>query len=257
MLRLASSVGTQRPQSLIACTVRRKRTAAAGQTLNLKWKAASLNSDEAAEHIRWILTQRRDGQQVFKKVMGDMDQDRRRRIGLSWAIGELKTEFERADVNKDGVLTAEEFVQWGTDITIECPGEAAVQEATTEQLRRLFLRTLAPFIGFGFVDNALMVMSGEMIDAYLGAMFGISTMAAAALGNAFSNGIGMGLHGVIERAAASIGLKDPELTMDQMQQSNVHVVKTVGGILGIISGCLLGMSPLLFMNTKPSSHAAH
>eukprot|EP00929_Paragymnodinium_shiwhaense_P027899 TRINITY_DN16274_c0_g1_i13.p2 TRINITY_DN16274_c0_g1~~TRINITY_DN16274_c0_g1_i13.p2 ORF type:complete len:103 (-),score=9.18 TRINITY_DN16274_c0_g1_i13:117-425(-) len=102
-----------------------------------------------------------------------------------------------------------------------------------------------------------MVMSGEMIDAYLGAMFGISTMAAAALGNAFSNGIGMGLHGVIERAAASIGLKDPELTMDQMQQSNVHVVKTVGGILGIISGCLLGMSPLLFMNTKPSSHAAH
>ena len=43
-------------------------------------------------------------------------------------------------------------------------------------------------MGFGIVDNAMMVMSGEAIDHTLGLMLGLSTLAAAALGNSFSNG---------------------------------------------------------------------
>ena len=61
-------------------------------------------------------------------------------------------------------------------------------------------------------------------------------MAAAAIGNAFSNGIGMGMHGAIERAASVIGLKDPGLTMGQMQERKVHLIKTAGGIIGIVTG---------------------
>lgn len=205
-------------------------------------------------HIRRLLSERRDGVQVFKKAMKGMEKSRRRRIGLGWAIGELKDEFEKADIDKDGVITAEEFMEWGKTITTADGEDPAAKLATNEQLRLLLFRNMAPYIGFGIVDNGLMVISGEMIDLYLGTMFGISTMAAAALGNAFSNGIGMGMHGVIERAASRLGLHDPKLTMEQMQQKQVHLVKTGASIVGIISGCLIGMFPLLFMNASHGSH---
>jgi hypothetical protein len=55
-----------------------------------------------------------------------------------------------------------------------------------EQLRQLFTINTIPFIGFGFLDNAIMVMAGEYIDQSLGALLCISTMAAAALGNVIS-----------------------------------------------------------------------
>merc|ERR1719148_96013 len=118
-------------------------------------------------------------------------------------------------------------MKWGEEVTQSASDDHVFEEklATNTQLRLLFSRTMAPYIGFGIVDNGLMVISGEVIDLYLGTMLGISTMAAAALGNAFSNGIGMGMHGVIERGANAIGMPDPKLTMEQMQQKRVHYAK--------------------------------
>lgn len=54
------------------------------------------------------------------------------------------------------------------------------------QLKQLFTINTIPFIGFGFLDNAIMIMAGEYIDQSLGTFFCISTMAAAALGNIIS-----------------------------------------------------------------------
>merc|ERR1712228_1149688 len=176
-----------------------------------------MGTDEAAVHLRNLLIERGDGAEVFKKAMTSMDSHQRSNIALGWAIGELKSEFEKADKNRDGMLAVDEFVKWGEHITVSATASPEVPTATNVQLRLLAMRTMTPYIGFGMVDNGLMVISGEAIDASLGAMFGISTMAAAALGNAFSNGIGMGMHGAIERAAASIGLEDPKLSMEQMQ----------------------------------------
>lgn len=251
MLRLAVTCADQRQPQCLCRAVRWKRTVNQGNSL-LHFRAAQLNTDDAANHIRRILSERPDGMKVFKKAMVSLDKERRRKVGLGWAIGELRKEFDKADVNKDGTLSAEEFIEWGQSITVGDLNMPESDAATNTQLRQLFLRTMAPYIGFGIVDNGLMVISGEMIDLYLGTMFGISTMAAAALGNAFSNGIGMGCHGVIERAASAIGLKDPKLTMDQMKQSKVHLVKTGASIVGIITGCLIGMFPLLFMNAGHS-----
>ena len=67
-----------------------------------------------------------------------------------------------------------------------------------EQLRSLAIQNIVPFIGFGFVDNSIMVLSGDFIDGTIGVALGITTLAAAALGNAFSNSLGMFLHGTIE-----------------------------------------------------------
>jgi hypothetical protein len=53
-------------------------------------------------------------------------------------------------------------------------------------VKQLFIINVIPFIGFGFIDNAIMILAGGTIDSSLGALLCISTMAAAALGNIIS-----------------------------------------------------------------------
>lgn len=77
-------------------------------------------------------------------------------------------------------------------------------------------------------------------------------MAAAALGNAFSNVLGMFMHGTIEKAGDAIGLRDPNLTLMQMQHEKVRWWRTCGNATGILIGCLLGMAPLLLMDCPKS-----
>ena len=62
---------------------------------------------------------------------------------------------------------------------------------TIRQFFYLFLRSMVPMVGFGFVDNSIMIMAGDVIDESLGQSLVISTMAAAALGNTVSDILGM------------------------------------------------------------------
>ena len=64
-------------------------------------------------------------------------------------------------------------------------------------------------------------------------VLGLSTLAAAALGNAFSNSLGMVLHGTIERFANAIGLPDPRLTVSQRSAQSVKSVRMASGIVGV------------------------
>ena len=98
------------------------------------------------------------------------------------------------------------------------------------------------------VDNSLMVLSGDLIDSTIGVTLGITTLAAAALGNAMSNSLGMVLHGSIERFATKIGLPDPRLTVSQRHAPAVKNVRMGSGIAGVMIGCVLGMTPLLFIS---------
>ena len=98
------------------------------------------------------------------------------------------------------------------------------------------------------VESRPRTVSGDLIDGTLGVVLGLSTLAAAALGNAFSNSLGMVLHGTIERFANAIGLPDPRLTVSQRSAQSVKNVRMASGIVGVLLGCLLGMFPLLFMN---------
>ena len=60
-------------------------------------------------------------------------------------------------------------------------------------------------VGFGFVDNCVMIASGEFLEVKLGAMFAVSTLAAAGLGNLVSDVVGLGAGGIIEAGASSLG----------------------------------------------------
>ena len=63
---------------------------------------------------------------------------------------------------------------------------------TKRQLLLYALSVGIPFIGFGMMDNAIMILAGEYIDITLGATFGLSLLASAALGNLISDVAGVG-----------------------------------------------------------------
>lgn len=81
-----------------------------------------------------------------------------------------------------------------------------------------------------------------------------STMACAALGNLFSDVIGVGMAGYIETLAKSLGVKDPLLTSSQLRLSSVRMSISFGCAVGISIGCILGMFPLLLMGDMTDSH---
>mmetsp|Transcript_28606 Transcript_28606/g.77068 ORF Transcript_28606/g.77068 Transcript_28606/m.77068 type:complete len:278 (+) Transcript_28606:155-988(+) len=216
----------------------------------LSTNASSADADLSSARKAQLLAEIQAHPGLAEEVLKGLPEEARKRVGMSWAVTALEDEFAKADANRDGTLTYEEFSRWGRELVRDGPS-ASSEEATPTQLFHHVLRCSVPCIAFGMVDNGLMVISGEAIDSTLGVLLGISTMAAAALGNAMSNAIGMGAHGGIERIVARLGIPDPHLTLAQMRSPRAMAVKTIGSIFGVTVGCLMGMFPLLFMNKQP------
>ncbi|XP_063359851.1 uncharacterized protein LOC134649066 isoform X1 [Cydia amplana] len=127
---------------------------------------------------------------------------------------------------------------------------ATVPKPTTRELVHLSLANSVPFIGFGFLDNFVMIVAGDSIESSMSAFITISTMAAAALGNTFSDVIGIGSSYYVERAAAMLGMAPPPLAPVQLDMPVCRRVSNLGRVLGITLGCFLGMTPLLFKDYK-------
>ncbi len=88
---------------------------------------------------------------------------------------------------------------------------------------------------------------GDYIDITLGTFFGISTMAAAALGNTISDVAGIASAWYVEKFAEKFGIREPVLTAFQIGSWQVRWATTLGRAIGVVIGCLLGMLPLLFL----------
>lgn len=115
------------------------------------------------------------------------------------------------------------------------------------QLVQLFIFMSIPFFGFGFADNFIMIICGDSIDAHFGARLGLTTMAAAGLGNWVSDCVGLGLGDFIESIVARLGLSDGKLTLAQQKLRITKLVSLFSKLLGISLGCFAGMVPLLFL----------
>ncbi|KAL4616957.1 transmembrane protein 65-like [Arapaima gigas] len=118
---------------------------------------------------------------------------------------------------------------------------------TAAQLRYVLLHNAIPFIGFGFLDNAIMIVAGTQIELSIGVILGISTMAAAALGNLVSDLAGLGLAGYVEALACRLGMQIPDLSPKQADMWQTRVSSHTGKAIGVGIGCILGMFPLLFI----------
>ncbi|CAI5732912.1 unnamed protein product [Hyaloperonospora brassicae] len=125
-----------------------------------------------------------------------------------------------------------------------------VPQPTIQELKMVALQVGLPFIGFGFVDNFIMILAGDYIDLTLGVSFGISSMAAAGIGNTISDIAGLGLGNVVEDLCARLGLPVAALTTEQTMLKRTRMAKVVGSSVGVTIGCLLGMVPLLFLHTR-------
>ncbi|XP_077298067.1 uncharacterized protein LOC143919565 [Arctopsyche grandis] len=122
-----------------------------------------------------------------------------------------------------------------------------VPTPSSSDLFHLLIANSIPFIGFGFLDNFIMIVAGDSIDHTLGAYVCISTMAAAALGNTMSDVIGIGSAFYVERFAERVGFQPPKLTPIQLDMPVSRRASNMGRVFGITLGCLLGMLPLLFL----------
>uniref|UniRef100_A0A8C4WYF1 Transmembrane protein 65 n=1 Tax=Eptatretus burgeri TaxID=7764 RepID=A0A8C4WYF1_EPTBU len=123
-----------------------------------------------------------------------------------------------------------------------------VDTPTTTQLRHVFIHNAVPFVGFGLLDNCIMITAGTKIELSFGVILSISTMAAAALGNLVSDLAGLGLAGYVEILSGKVGFPAPHLTPKQTDMWQTRVTSHLGGGLGITVGCILGMFPLLFLS---------
>lgn len=94
--------------------------------------------------------------------------------------------------------------------------------------------------------SATSVEWGTQIELSIGIILGISTMAAAALGNLVSDLAGLGLAGYVEALASRLGLSIPDLTPKQVDMWQTRVSTHLGKAVGVTIGCILGMFPLIF-----------
>ncbi|XP_065220999.1 transmembrane protein 65 [Planococcus citri] len=124
--------------------------------------------------------------------------------------------------------------------------EESTPKPTHRQLLQVGIYNAVPFIGFGFLDNSIMIIGGDSIEMTLGSLITLSTMAAAALGNTFSDIMGIGSAYYVEKAASKLGVKQPALSPIQMNMSKSRLFANLGRTIGVTIGCLLGMFPLLF-----------
>ena len=176
-------------------------------------------------------------------------------------LAQAVSEFNKADVDASASLTRAEFLLWwesrGRYLPMHGVGAAAaagrddatVPRPSRTQLIQHSMRAAIPFVGFGVVDNALMLLAGDYIDITIGQSFGISTLASAGLGNMVADVSGIASGGFIESMADRMGLKDPKLSLAQLRLRVTRYTQTGASMVGIVIGCAIGMFPLLFLET--------
>eukprot|EP01134_Creolimax_fragrantissima_P006094 CFRG6094T1 len=125
-----------------------------------------------------------------------------------------------------------------------------VKEPTRRQIYTHALTAAIPMIGFGFMDNMVMITAGEFIDASLGVRFGLSTITAAGFGQCISDVSGVAFGGYVDYVVSTLGLPKANLNREQRRLKSVRYMGVMGSACGVLTGCLLGMSCLFFLDTE-------
>jgi hypothetical protein len=132
----------------------------------------------------------------------------------------------------------------------------AATEAATEPanvpfnvLLRHFMVCAVPMIGFGFMDNTILIRTGDAIERYFGVAYNLSGLSAAAAGQVFSDFSGVLFGGVVESISRYF-IVPPALSAAQSSLRIVQVTGVAGAALGVVTGCLLGMCNLMTMDLE-------
>merc|ERR1740123_201710 len=93
--------------------------------------------------------------------------------------------------------------------------EATQDEAHVpyQQLRQQFKCAAVPMVGFGFMDNTIMIHAGDWIDNSIGYTFGFATLVAAGFGQVLSDSSGIVFGNSLEAfLGKKINLTPPDVT---------------------------------------------
>jgi len=211
-----------------------------------------LSHDSKLRIANQILDQKVNGVEYFNHIAG---RHRRaitvREVSMNLHGAGLGDKIPKVDTDNDGIVSDTELTKWLENLSSigQIGPKYAPENLTRKQLVQLFLVSGIPFVGFGFLDNAIMIVAGDVIDNSIGVFLGISTLAAAGLGNLISDVAGIGAGGFIEASSKRLGLQDPNLSLKQLASRKVKLVQLLATTVGIIIGCVLGMFPLLFIDT--------
>jgi len=96
-------------------------------------------------------------------------------------------DFRKQDVHALNVLKQSVMTRKKLSYKHHLDPSTSTDRPTLSQLRELFVASAIPMVGFGFMDNFIMIQAGGYIDATLGVKMGLATMTAAAMGQVFSD----------------------------------------------------------------------
>lgn len=119
---------------------------------------------------------------------------------------------------------------------------------TSIQFKQQFICAAVPMIGFGIMDQTIMVHAGDLIDNNLGVTLGIATMQAAAFGQLLSDTSGVIFGNTMESWFAKMGLPYPNLSSEQRRSNRFRFATTLGAACGVALGCIIGMLNFLFID---------
>ena len=119
-------------------------------------------------------------------------------------------------------------------------------QLTYEQIKGVMVSAAIPMIGFGFMDNLIMIQAGSYIDSTLGVKFGLTTLTAAAMGQVVSDVSGVTFGNTIEKLTSPY-VKPPLLSEMQRQLPVVSRLRLLGAVSGVMLGCMLGATSLLLL----------
>jgi len=89
-----------------------------------------------------------------------------------------------------------------------------------------------------------------MIDLSIGVTFGLSTLTAAGFGQCISDVVGFTSGGLVDAFVTKLHIPSHGLSSAQLGLRRTRIFHTIGGSLGVLLGCLLGMTSLLFIDTS-------
>jgi hypothetical protein len=225
------------------------------------------------EDVAAIVQQLEKDPRLLEEVMERMHPESRRRLviaggALEWfGRDHVAKEVDSADADRDRLISPKDFDKWfehalkkreqqqaakaAEAVNAEAQATGPIQpEVPLRVLLLVALEAGLPFVGFGFLDNATMIVAGDAIDHSVGFYFNLSVMASAAMGNVCSGVMGMQVHGFIEKAVQKLNFDIPPLTEEQRRGRRVFLAGHAGGTIGIMLGLTLGMLPLLFIHDE-------
>jgi hypothetical protein len=233
--------------------------------------SAHSHSDRELESTRIAKALEADPK-LLEEVVARMTGEQRRRFTVAGGAYEwfgkekISSELDSADQDKDRLISPRDFNHWFENALRrhndmkqkgETSGTTGARSSAKVPLAALCLiacETGLPFVGFGFLDNATMIVAGDAIDKSVGFYLNCSVMASAAMGNVVSGIMGMQVHGGVEKVVQRLGLPVPALTPEQQKSQRVFFAGHFGGTIGIALGLSLGMLPLMWISPDDDDH---